>query len=61
VFLRRLASEGAALLLVEQYVEKALALADFVYVVRKGSVAFVGEPSEIDAAAIHEAYLGGAA
>ncbi|MGH9138188.1 MAG: ABC transporter ATP-binding protein [Acidimicrobiales bacterium] len=61
LFLRRLADEGASLLLVEQYVQKALALADFVYVVRKGSVAFVGEPSEIDAASIHEAYLGPAA
>ncbi len=59
-FLARLAAAGAALLLVEQYVHKALALADFVYVINKGRIAFAGEPSELDADALAEAYLGAA-
>ena len=43
-FLHRLATEGAALLLVEQYVARALDLADFVYILNRGRVAFAGEP-----------------
>jgi branched-chain amino acid transport system ATP-binding protein len=57
-FLTQLASTGAALLLVEQYVAQALELADLVYVLRKGEVAFAGEPSELDIDALAESYLG---
>jgi branched-chain amino acid transport system ATP-binding protein len=57
-FLRRLAERGAALLLVEQYAAMALALADLVYVLEKGGIAFAGEPSELDADALAESYLG---
>ena len=57
-FLAKLASTGAALLLVEQYVAQALELADLVYVLRKGEVAFAGEPSELDINALAESYLG---
>jgi branched-chain amino acid transport system ATP-binding protein len=57
-FLAQLASTGAALLLVEQYVAQALELADLVYVLRKGQVAFAGEPSELDIEALAESYLG---
>jgi branched-chain amino acid transport system ATP-binding protein len=56
-FLRRLAATGTALLLVEQYAAKALALADLVYVLRKGSIGFAGEPFELDATALAESYL----
>ena len=35
-----------SLLLVEQYVSKALDLADYVYIMNKGRISFVGEPSE---------------
>lgn len=58
VFLRRLADTGAALLVVEQYVVKALELADIVYVLDKGRVSFCGEPAELDAEALARAYLG---
>ncbi len=51
-FLRRLADAGTALLIVEQYVVKALELADIVYVLHKGQVAFCGEPAELDADAL---------
>jgi len=48
------------LLIVEQYVTKALDLADLVYVLQKGRVAFAGEPAELDADALARSYLGGA-
>lgn len=57
-FLRRLAQEGASLLLVEQYVAKALSLADFVYILQRGRIVFAGEPAELDADDVHRAYLG---
>ena len=60
-FLGRLAAEGAALLVVEQYVPRALALADYVYVLRQGRIAFVGEPAELTAQDVFAAYLGAAA
>jgi branched-chain amino acid transport system ATP-binding protein len=55
--LRSLADRGVALLIVEQYVAKALALADFVFVLRSGRVAFAGEPGELDQEALAQAYL----
>jgi branched-chain amino acid transport system ATP-binding protein len=55
---RALARRGCALLLVEQYVARALALADFVYVLRKGAIEFAGEPSELGREAILASYLG---
>ena len=57
-FLASLAARGTALLLVEQYVAKALDLADLVYVLQKGAVVFCGEPSELDAEALAASYLG---
>jgi len=59
--LRRIAASGASLLLVEQYVEAALELADYVYVMDKGAVVDVGEPSDLRAGGLAAAYLGGAA
>jgi branched-chain amino acid transport system ATP-binding protein len=58
VFLAELAAGGAALLVVEQYVPRALALADYVYVLRQGRVAFVGEPGELTTDDVYSAYLG---
>jgi branched-chain amino acid transport system ATP-binding protein len=57
-FLGVLAREGASLLLVEQYISRALGIADYVYVLHRGEVAFAGEPSELIDADIFEAYLG---
>jgi len=59
--LRTIASTGASLLLVEQYVETALDLADYVYVMEKGTVVDVGEPADIRSGSLAETYLGGAA
>jgi branched-chain amino acid transport system ATP-binding protein len=58
VFLDRLAAEGASLLLVEQFVTKALAIADFVFLLAKGQVNFVGEPSELAGDDIFTRYAG---
>src|SRR5205823_3189852 len=38
-----LRAERRSLLVVEQYVERTLAIADYVYVLHKGAVVFVGE------------------
>ena len=57
-YLRRLASQGTALLLVEQYVARALELADYVYVVGKGAITFAGEPGELGNESILASYLG---
>jgi branched-chain amino acid transport system ATP-binding protein len=59
-FLRKLADEGVALLLVEQYVSKALAVADFVAILARGRLVFLGEPSELVGTDIFARYLGSA-
>jgi branched-chain amino acid transport system ATP-binding protein len=59
--LRTIAATGASLLLVEQYVETALELADYVYVMDKGVIVDVGEPNDMRASNLAAAYLGGAA
>jgi branched-chain amino acid transport system ATP-binding protein len=58
-FIERLARTGASLLLVEQYVTRALALADHVYVLNRGRVTFSGAPSEVDEENVLAGYLGG--
>jgi branched-chain amino acid transport system ATP-binding protein len=57
-FIHDLAATGAALLLVEQYVHKALDLADLAYVLNKGRITFAGEAGELDADSLAESYLG---
>jgi len=59
-FLGKLVADGAALLLVEQYVSKALAIADHVYILSRGRLVFCGEPSELDGAELTRQYLGAA-
>ena len=46
-FLGQIATSGTALLIVEQYVNRALALADQVYLLNKGSVVAAGRPADI--------------
>jgi branched-chain amino acid transport system ATP-binding protein len=60
-YLGVLRGKGLSLLLVEQYVQRALAIADFVYVLRRGSMEFAGEPSELSRSTILSAYLGASA
>jgi len=60
-FFGRLRNEGASLLVVEQYVTRALEMADYVYLLQRGRVAFCGQPCEVDAANVLNQYLGVAA
>jgi branched-chain amino acid transport system ATP-binding protein len=57
---RRAADGGVGVLLVEQHVEKALAVADRVYVLRQGRIEFRGSAEEArrDLDAIAATYLG---
>ena len=59
--LRGLAASGTSLLLVEQYVETALDLADYVYVMEKGAIVDVGQPADMRTGVLATAYLGGVA
>jgi branched-chain amino acid transport system ATP-binding protein len=55
--LRKLAATGTSLLLVEQYVAKALDLADSVLVLDRGRVVMSGTSSEIDEDVLSRQYL----
>lgn len=57
-FLSGLATQGTGLLLVEQYVTRALALSDLVFVLSGGEISFAGEPSELDEDELFSQYLG---
>ena len=57
-FLRKLAGAGTSLLVVEQYVAKALELADTVYLLNRGQIVHVGPAAEVGADEIFERYLG---
>lgn len=58
IYLWRLADEGASLLLVEQYVKRALELADYVYVLSRGRIIFAGKPAEISTDKAAASYFG---
>jgi branched-chain amino acid transport system ATP-binding protein len=59
---RALREEGRTIVLVEQYVARALEMADLVYVLEKGRCVFAGEPAELAHHPVLErTYLGGAA
>jgi branched-chain amino acid transport system ATP-binding protein len=57
-FLTLLAKEGSSLLLVEQYVTRALAIADYVYLLGRGEVSFGGEPAELEGEDLFDQYMG---
>jgi branched-chain amino acid transport system ATP-binding protein len=59
-FLRKLAAAGCGMLLVEQFVDTALSMADYVYLIKRGEIAFAGEPAELDRTALLAEYLGAA-
>jgi branched-chain amino acid transport system ATP-binding protein len=60
-FLGELCRGGASLLLVEQYAERALALADFVFVLNRGRCVFAGEPGEISHDDLFDRYMAASA
>jgi branched-chain amino acid transport system ATP-binding protein len=51
-------ARGTALLLVEQYVHRALELADFVFVLARGRIVFAGESGEVEGEDLVQRYLG---
>jgi branched-chain amino acid transport system ATP-binding protein len=54
----QLREAGVALLLVEQYVNRALAVADHVHLLGRGTITFSGPPSDIDEADLIKRYVG---
>ncbi len=56
--LRQLVDRGMSLVVVEQYVQKALDLARTVYILNRGEVVHVGPSSDLDTDEIYERYLG---
>ncbi|MDQ1506559.1 MAG: branched-chain amino acid transport system ATP-binding protein [Actinomycetota bacterium] len=60
--LPRIAASGTAVLLVEQFVGRALQVAGYAYLLEKGRVQAHGSPTELsqDQRALESAYLGGA-
>jgi branched-chain amino acid transport system ATP-binding protein len=49
---------GSSLLLVEQYVTRALDLADYVYLMNRGSISVAGDPGELEGEDIFREYVG---
>jgi branched-chain amino acid transport system ATP-binding protein len=54
----QLRKANVSLLLVEQYVDRALAIADYVYVISKGVIVAEGVAANFDKEDISRAYLG---
>jgi branched-chain amino acid transport system ATP-binding protein len=57
-FLGRIAAAGVSLLVVEQYVSRALALAETVYLLHQGSIVFGGPTDDLDEEQIFALYAG---
>ena len=57
-FLGQVTTEGVTLVIVEQYVNRALALASTVYLLNHGHIALTAKASEVTAEDIYEQYLG---
>jgi branched-chain amino acid transport system ATP-binding protein len=56
--LQSLADTGVAMVLVEQYVTRAIAMADRVVLLNKGAISYDGPPSELDEQQVLRGYLG---
>jgi branched-chain amino acid transport system ATP-binding protein len=57
-FLSVVAGEGTGMVIVEQYVSKALALADYVYLLVRGRMVLLGDPDELAGSDLFAHYLG---
>jgi branched-chain amino acid transport system ATP-binding protein len=57
-FLGRIAAAGVSLLVVEQYVNRALELAETVYLLNQGSIVFGGPTADLDQEQIFALYAG---
>lgn len=57
-FIERLADEGTSLLLVEQYISRALALASVVYLLNQGEIVYSGTADGLDEDTVFALYAG---
>lgn len=57
-FLRALSAKGTSLLIVDQFVTRALEMADYAYVLSGGNMSFSGPAGDLRRADIFERYLG---
>jgi len=57
-FMEKVAKEGRALLIVDQFASRALALADNAYVLSRGSITYSGSAKELDHAELLSQYMG---
>jgi branched-chain amino acid transport system ATP-binding protein len=54
----RIAASGVAILVIEQNVDRSLAIADRAYVLNRGVISFAGAPADLrDRALLHDAYF----
>ena len=60
-FLQQLHAEGTTLLVIEQYVTRALELADYVYVLSRGRVTFAGRCADVAGEDLVDRYLASSA
>jgi len=56
--LQALAGSGVTLLIVEQFVNRALAMSDMVHLLKRGRVTYSGPPTDLDEQSVLEGYLG---
>jgi branched-chain amino acid transport system ATP-binding protein len=56
-FLRNITADGASLLIVDQFVTRALAMADQAYVLTRGEFVFAGTPDELREGDVFKRYL----
>jgi branched-chain amino acid transport system ATP-binding protein len=57
-FIERIAAEGVSLLIVEQYINRALALASTVYLLHQGQIVYSGPSEGLDEARVFALYTG---
>lgn len=57
-FLARITAEGTSLLLVDQFVARALAMASHAYVLNRGQIVFSGTPKDLEDGDVFKQYLG---
>ena len=58
-FLSTITAEGSSLLIVDQFVARALGMASKAYVLSRGEIAFAGTPDELQQGDVFKRYLGG--
>ncbi len=58
-FMERVAADGSALLIVDQFATRALAMADTAWVLSRGTITYSGSPEGLGEAELLSSYLGG--